>query len=104
LKLEQNKTLLDNQLKIVFNELLTKKTPLTDIVKEYGFDAPAVNNDDLITIIQEVLNENPTILQQYKNGKETTIGFFVGQVMKKTGGKVNPQIAQEELKKQLKVA
>jgi aspartyl-tRNA(Asn)/glutamyl-tRNA(Gln) amidotransferase subunit B len=62
-----------------------------------------VDQDDLTKIVQEVLNEHPTIVQQYQGWKESTIGFFVGQVMKKTGGKVNPQLAQEELKKQLHI-
>jgi aspartyl-tRNA(Asn)/glutamyl-tRNA(Gln) amidotransferase subunit B len=102
LKLEQEKTLLDNQLKIVFDELLTTKEPLTDIIKAHGFDAPAVNENELADIVKEVLEANPTIVEQYKGGKETTIGFFVGQVMKKTAGKANPQIVQEEIKNQLK--
>jgi aspartyl-tRNA(Asn)/glutamyl-tRNA(Gln) amidotransferase subunit B len=51
--------------------------------------------------VKEVLETNPTIVEQYKGGKETTMGFFVGQVMKKTAGKANPQVVQEEVKKQL---
>ncbi|GHV26346.1 hypothetical protein FACS1894176_06910 [Bacteroidia bacterium] len=101
MKLEQEKNLLDNQLKIVFDELLLTKKPLTTIIKEKGFDAPAIDDTELVNIVKEVLEANPTIVNQYKGGKETTIGFFVGQVMKKTGGKVNPQTVQEELKKQL---
>ena len=84
LKLEQEGKLLDNQLKIIFDELLTTKKNLTTIITEKGFDTPATTNDELVSIVKEVLNENPTIVQQYKDGKETTIGFFVGQVMKKT--------------------
>jgi aspartyl-tRNA(Asn)/glutamyl-tRNA(Gln) amidotransferase subunit B len=71
-------------LKIVFDELLTTKKSLTDIIKEHGFDAPAVNEEELVKIVQEVIEANPTIVEQYKGGKETTIGFFIGQVMKKT--------------------
>ena len=84
LTLEQEKKLLDNQLKIVFDEVLTTKKSLNDIIAEHGFDAPATSNDELVTIVKEVLHENPAIVEQYKGGKETTIGFFVGQVMKKT--------------------
>ncbi|MDR2190783.1 MAG: hypothetical protein LBP53_06515 [Candidatus Peribacteria bacterium] len=101
LKLEQKKMLVDNQLKLVFEELLHSKKPVADIMKDKGFDTPAVSDDDLVNIVQTVINENPAIVAQYKGGKETTIGFFVGQVMKKTGGKINPQTAQQELKKQL---
>ncbi|MDR2541335.1 MAG: hypothetical protein LBD11_06325 [Candidatus Peribacteria bacterium] len=101
MKVEQEKKLLDNQLKIVFDELLLTKKSITEIVKEKGFDTPTIDDNELATIVKEVLDTSPAIVAQYKGGKETTIGFFVGQVMKKTGGKVNPQIAQEELKKQL---
>jgi Asp-tRNA(Asn)/Glu-tRNA(Gln) amidotransferase B subunit len=38
---------------------------------------PAVSDDVLRAIAQGVLDANPTIVQQYKNGKTTTIGFFV---------------------------
>jgi Asp-tRNA(Asn)/Glu-tRNA(Gln) amidotransferase B subunit len=66
LTLEQQKELLDNQLKIVLDALLTTKKSLTDIVKALGFDAPMVDQDDLTKIVQEVLNEHPTIVQQYQ--------------------------------------
>jgi Asp-tRNA(Asn)/Glu-tRNA(Gln) amidotransferase B subunit len=57
---------LDNQLKIVFDELLTTKKPLATIITQLGFDAPAVNNNDLMNVIKEVLSENPAIVEQYK--------------------------------------
>ena len=84
LKEEQEKKLLDNQLKIVFEELLQTGKAVEDIIKEKGFDAPALESDELSVIVKEVLSENPAIVEQYKGGKESTIGFFVGQVMKKT--------------------
>jgi aspartyl-tRNA(Asn)/glutamyl-tRNA(Gln) amidotransferase subunit B len=43
-----------------------------------------VNEDELVSIIQAVLQENPAIVAQYQAGKESAIGFFIGQVMKKT--------------------
>jgi len=52
--------------------------------------------------VKEVLTENPKIVEEYKNGKLTVIGFLVGQVMKKTGGKVNPKTASEMIEKSLK--
>lgn len=101
LTLEQEKKLLDNQLKIVFEELLQTGNEVKIIVKEKWFDAPAMDENALEGIVKEVLEANPAIVEQYKGGKESTIGFFVGQVMKKTWGKANPQVVQEELKKQL---
>jgi aspartyl-tRNA(Asn)/glutamyl-tRNA(Gln) amidotransferase subunit B len=84
LQREKEKNLLDNQLKIVFEELLQTGKSVEEIVKEKGFDTQAVDDNALATIVKEVLDANPTIVEQYKGGKETTIGFFVGQVMKKT--------------------
>jgi aspartyl-tRNA(Asn)/glutamyl-tRNA(Gln) amidotransferase subunit B len=101
LKLEQDKKLVDNQLKIVFEELLQTGESVEAIIKAKGFDSPAMNENELAGIVKEVLDANPAIVEQYKGGKETTMGFFVGQVMKKTAGKVNPQVVQEEVKKQL---
>jgi aspartyl-tRNA(Asn)/glutamyl-tRNA(Gln) amidotransferase subunit B len=51
--------------------------------------------------IDEVLAKNPSQLAAYKGGKEALFGFFVGQVMKATGGKANPGVVNELLKKKL---
>ncbi len=59
---------------------------------------------DISTIEQaasEVLNQNPTQVEQYKSGKEQLFGFFVGMTMKKLGGAGNPGIINEVLKKKL---
>jgi aspartyl-tRNA(Asn)/glutamyl-tRNA(Gln) amidotransferase subunit B len=81
---EQEKMLLDNQLKLVFEELLQTGNSVEEIIREKGFDVPAMENDELEGIVKEVIEANPAIVEQYKGGKESTIGFFVGQVMKKT--------------------
>jgi aspartyl-tRNA(Asn)/glutamyl-tRNA(Gln) amidotransferase subunit B len=52
-------------------------------------------------MIDEVIAANPTQLDQYRSGKKTVIGFFVGQVMKASKGQANPQLVNELLKKQL---
>lgn len=52
-------------------------------------------------IIDEVMEKNPQQLEQYRTGKDKLFGFFVGQVMKATGGKANPQQVNELLKKKL---
>ena len=51
--------------------------------------------------IQEVLNANADQVEQYRQGKEKVFGFLVGQVMKTTKGKANPQVVNELLKKML---
>ncbi|MBB71934.1 MAG: Asp-tRNA(Asn)/Glu-tRNA(Gln) amidotransferase GatCAB subunit B [Legionellales bacterium] len=53
------------------------------------------------TIIDDVMAANPTQLEQYRSGKDKLFGFFVGQVMKQTQGKANPQQVNDLLKKKL---
>ncbi|MFU8895307.1 MAG: Asp-tRNA(Asn)/Glu-tRNA(Gln) amidotransferase subunit GatB [Gammaproteobacteria bacterium] len=52
-------------------------------------------------IIREVMAANPQQLEQYRAGKDKLFGFFVGQVMKSTGGKANPALVNQLLKKLL---
>jgi aspartyl-tRNA(Asn)/glutamyl-tRNA(Gln) amidotransferase subunit B len=51
--------------------------------------------------IDEVMAKNPGQLAEYRGGKDKLFGFFVGQVMKATGGKANPAQLNELLKKKL---
>ena len=57
---------------------------------------------ELEAIIKKILTENKDKVDQYKSGKDKLFGFFVGQVMKVSGGKANPQLVNEILKKKLK--
>src|SRR5881398_2620582 len=52
-------------------------------------------------VIDEVMGKNPAQLADYRAGKDKLFGFFVGQVMKATGGKANPAQLNELLKKKL---
>ncbi|MDC0052042.1 Asp-tRNA(Asn)/Glu-tRNA(Gln) amidotransferase subunit GatB [bacterium] len=57
---------------------------------------------ELEQIINKVVNENKDKVVQYKSGKDKLFGFFVGQVMKASDGKANPQLVNEILKQKLK--
>jgi len=52
-------------------------------------------------VIEDILATNPTQVEQYRSGKEKVFGFFVGQVMKATQGKANPQQVNALLKEKL---
>ena len=52
-------------------------------------------------IINQALDQNPTQLEQYKDGKNKLFGFFVGQVMKISKGKANPEQVNKILKEKL---
>ena len=57
---------------------------------------------ELEKIIEKILTDNKDKVEQYKSGKDKLFGFFVGQVMKISGGKANPQLANQILKDKLK--
>ena len=52
-------------------------------------------------LIDKIINENRDKAVEYKQGKVKLFGFFVGQVMKASGGKANPKLINEILKKKL---
>jgi aspartyl-tRNA(Asn)/glutamyl-tRNA(Gln) amidotransferase subunit B len=72
----------------------------TQIVEERGL-ARIGDEDQLSRIVAGVLEEHPRPVQQYLDGKETVLGFLVGQVMRATRGKADPQLAAQLLKGQL---
>ena len=97
----QEGSLIENQLKIIMDEMLsTGKNPI-EIIKEKWFDAPSIDSNEIEDMAKQILEENSSIVEQYKWGKTTTIWFFIGQLMKKTWGKTNPKIAQEIFEKLL---
>ena len=85
---------------------------LYDLCFERGKDFPQVYDDEgrpqqstdtsaLEKIIDEILAANPKQLEQYRAGKRTMLGFFVGQVMKASKGQASPQLVNELLTKKL---
>jgi len=52
-------------------------------------------------VIDRILGENQTQVEAYRGGKEGLLGFFVGQVMKETGGKANPKVVNERVREKL---
>jgi aspartyl-tRNA(Asn)/glutamyl-tRNA(Gln) amidotransferase subunit B len=85
---------------------------LYDLSFERGKDFPAVYEEEgrpvqssdtsaLEKIIDELIAANPKQVEQYRGGKKTMIGFFVGQVMKASKGQANPQVVNEVLTKKL---
>jgi aspartyl-tRNA(Asn)/glutamyl-tRNA(Gln) amidotransferase subunit B len=56
---------------------------------------------ELIDIVEKVIKNNPDVVQDYKKGKVNVLKFLIGQAMKETGGRANPQMIEELLKKKL---
>jgi len=80
----------------VFN---TGKSPL-DLIREFGLTQVS-REEDLDEVVKEILNENTKAVNDFKKGKATSLGFLVGQVMRKTRGRANPTTASNLLKKYL---
>lgn len=70
------------------------------IIKEKGL-AQVSDDSALETLIDQILGENPAVVAQIKEGKESAMGFLVGQAMKKTQGKANPKKLGELIKRRL---
>ncbi|HHX24830.1 MAG TPA: Asp-tRNA(Asn)/Glu-tRNA(Gln) amidotransferase subunit GatB [Thermoanaerobacterales bacterium] len=84
--------------KDVFREMFSTGKSPEDIVKEKGL-VQISDESQLETIAQKVIDNNPKSVQDYKSGKERALGFLVGQIMKETRGKANPQMVNQILKK-----
>jgi aspartyl-tRNA(Asn)/glutamyl-tRNA(Gln) amidotransferase subunit B len=59
------------------------------------------SSDELAPLVRAVLDENPGPVAQFLGGKTATLGFLVGQVMKKSGGQAVPQVVQDLLRAEL---
>ncbi len=70
------------------------------VVQEKGLEQIG-STDELEKIVQQIIAANPENVKLYQSGKQQLFGFFVGQAMKQTQGKANPQILQELFKKHL---
>ena len=89
------------QAKEVLNESWQNKTDVDEIIKSKNIEQ--ISNIDLLSDeAKKVLEKHPKEVQDYKNGKDKLMGFFVGQVMKETQGKANPKALNQILNKLLK--
>ena len=66
------------------------------IVDEQGLQQ-VTDQGEIERVIDEVIAENPKMVEQYLDGKDKLLGFFVGQAMKLTKGKANPKILNERI-------
>jgi aspartyl-tRNA(Asn)/glutamyl-tRNA(Gln) amidotransferase subunit B len=86
--------------KTVFEEMYKTGKGAQEVVEEGGL-VQITDEDALTKTVEEVLQDHPNEAEAYKQGKDKLFGFFVGQVMKATQGKANPQLVNQILKKKL---
>ena len=97
----ENNTISGKIAKDVFIDMVQTSKKPKDIVKEKGLEQ--VTDDSVIEgYIDSVINDNKDKVEEYLNGKDKLFGFFVGQVMKVSQGKANPNLVNQLLKSKLK--
>jgi len=100
INLIKNGTISGKIAKSIFEHMMDGDLDPQMIVEEKGLKQES-DPKALETLIDKIINENREKAIEYKQGKEKLFGFFVGQVMKNSGGKANPQMVNEILKKKL---
>ena len=86
--------------KTVIEEMYRSGRPAPRIVEEQGL-SQITDSGELQPIVDALLEANPGPVEQFRAGKTGAIGWFVGQVMKATGGRANPNIVNELITKRL---
>jgi len=87
--------------KEIFEEMWNSKKSPDEIIEEKGLKQ-VTDSSEIEKVINQVLGQNPSQLEQYKSGKVKLFGFFVGQVMKASKGKANPEQVNKLLEERLK--
>ena len=87
--------------KEIFEEMWNSKKSPDEIIEEKGLKQ-VTDSSEIKKVINQVLDQNQSQLEQYKSGKEKLFGFFVGQVMKVSRGKANPEQVNRLLEERLK--
>ena len=87
--------------KQILPEMLEEGTMASAIVEKKGL-SQITDVNAIRQIVEEVVNNNPNQVEQYRSGKTNILGFFVGQIMKATKGRANPKTVNEILLELLK--
>ena len=100
LKLIDNNTISGKIAKTVFEEMVKTGQQAEIIIKEKGLKQ-VTDQSEIEAMIEKIIEKNKQSVEDYKNGKEKALKFLVGQVMKESRGKANPQIVNQTLLKKL---
>ena len=90
-----------NQAREIFAKMLEENIDAKTAKEKLGISSQISDESFIINVVNEVLAENPQAIIDYKEGKGRAMGFLVGQVMKKTQGKINPKLTSDILLKEL---
>tara|TARA_Y200000002_G_C22568329_1_gene615528 strand:- start:46 stop:1026 length:981 start_codon:yes stop_codon:yes gene_type:complete len=95
-----NGSISNRQAKEVFEEYITSSQSAKEFIENKGL-VQVSDELEIENLINTVLQENSKMVDEYNNGKERLFGFFVGQVMKISKGKANPNVVNKLLKDKL---
>lgn len=101
LKMIKDGTISGKIAKDVFGEMYQTGEKPSKIVQEKGW-IQILDKGEIEGAIENAIQANPKLVEEYRKGKEKLFGFFVGEVMKETKGKANPKLVNELLKEKLK--
>lgn len=96
-KLIDDGTISGKMAKTLFDEMMNTGKRPEDIVREKGLKQ-VTDVSEIETMVDRVIASNPESVADYKNGREKALGFLVGQVMKESRGKANPQLVNDILR------
>jgi aspartyl-tRNA(Asn)/glutamyl-tRNA(Gln) amidotransferase subunit B len=101
LRFVEDGTISGKMAKTLFEEMCATGKDPSAIIKKKGL-VQISDTGELSELVQTVLDNNPEEVKKYLSGKTALMGFFVGQVMKRTKGKANPKVVNEILMEELK--
>jgi aspartyl-tRNA(Asn)/glutamyl-tRNA(Gln) amidotransferase subunit B len=90
-----------NMQRAAFNKAIAASGTDSFAAIDYISQSSISDSSELEPLIDRILAANPGQVEQYRGGKEGLLGFFVGQVMKETGGKANAKVVSELVSKKL---
>ncbi len=96
----ENGKISNRQAKEVLEEMCESGKGALEIIDEKGLSQISDENE-IESLVDNVLNSNPENVKKYKNGKDKLFGFFVGEAMKLSKGKANPKIVNDLIRKKL---
>ena len=94
-------TLTSKNLKEILDMVMESDKSIAEIIKEKGVQN-ITDNSAITEMIKKIINENPESVADYKAGKDRAIKYLMGQVMKESKGSINPSMAMDILKEELK--
>ncbi|MCL6612260.1 MAG: Asp-tRNA(Asn)/Glu-tRNA(Gln) amidotransferase subunit GatB [Peptococcaceae bacterium] len=101
LKMMDGGTISGKIAKMVFEEMFETGKDPEQIVKEKGL-VQISDEGAIASVVDEVLAANPKVADDFRSGKEKALGFLVGQVMKATRGKANPEMVNRIIRERLR--